>query len=102
MSKSKKMKTSVIMSRPMGAFEVKQRTGDGMFNATDLLKQWNKSGRAKKELASFFKMKSTKEYIEVIKKDGGDLNMAISPYLKTRGKYGGTFMHPYLFIKFTM
>lgn len=36
------MKTNQIMVRPMGDFEVTQRTKDGFFNATELLKQWNK------------------------------------------------------------
>ncbi len=35
------MKTNQEMIRPMGNFNVIQRTKDGMFNATDLLKQWN-------------------------------------------------------------
>lgn len=35
------MKTSVTLMRTMGEFEVNQRTSDGMFNATILLKQWN-------------------------------------------------------------
>ena len=35
------MKTSVTMKRKMGNFDILQRTSDGMFNATELLKQWN-------------------------------------------------------------
>lgn len=35
------MKTNQIMVRPMGEFKVTQRTCDGFFNATGLLKQWN-------------------------------------------------------------
>lgn len=35
------MKTNQIRIRPMGEFKVTQRTKDGFFNATDLLKQWN-------------------------------------------------------------
>lgn len=39
------MKTNQNMIRPMGEFKVTQRTKDGFFNATELLKQWNqKSG----------------------------------------------------------
>lgn len=51
------MKTNNIMVRPMGQFKVEQRTKDGMFNATALLKQWNEyvldtqnSGYVKKDL----------------------------------------------------
>ena len=35
------MKTNVNMIRTMGNFNVTQRTKDGFFNATELLKQWN-------------------------------------------------------------
>ncbi len=37
------MKTNVVMKREMGEFTVLQRTKDGMFNSTDLLRQWNKA-----------------------------------------------------------
>jgi hypothetical protein len=88
----------------MGTFEVTQRTKDGMFNATALLKQWNEANNTKKELKDFFENKSTKDYIEVLEneenKDGGN-----SPYVKSRASRGlnaGTWMHPYLFIDFAM
>lgn len=35
------MKTNQIMLRRMGDFKVEQRTKDGFFNATSLLRQWN-------------------------------------------------------------
>lgn len=35
------MITNQVMKRPMGNFLVEQRTKDSMFNATNLLKQWN-------------------------------------------------------------
>lgn len=47
------MKTNQIMVRPMGGFNVTQRTKDGFFNATSLLKQWNeKTGMKRKSLSS--------------------------------------------------
>ena len=95
------MKTSVNMVRKMGNFEVVQRTKDGMFNATELLKQWNKYSGMKKEIKDFFENKSTKEFIQTIESEDS-ANRGNSPYLKTRGKYGGTWMHPYLFIDFAM
>lgn len=95
------MKTNVNMVRTMGTFEVVQRTKDGMFNATGLLKQWNEHSGMKKEVKDFFTNKQTSEFIDVLIKeenlDGGN-----SPYLKTRGRNGGTWMHPFLFIKFAM
>ena len=35
------MVTNQIIKRPMGMFEVEQRTKDGMFNATAFVNQWN-------------------------------------------------------------
>ncbi len=95
------MKTNQVLIRKMGQFDVHQRTKDGYFNATVLLKQWNKYSGMKKELKDFFANKSTKEYIEVLKNEEIP-NMGNSPYLKSRGNKGGTWMHPFLFIDFAM
>lgn len=72
-----------------------------MFNATELLKQWNNSNGTKKELKDFFDNKSTDDFIEALILEE-NLNRDNSPYLKSRGKNGGTWMHPILFIKFAM
>ena len=37
------MKTNVVMKRPFAGFDVLQRTSDGCFNATSLIKAWNES-----------------------------------------------------------
>lgn len=89
------------MTRKMGDFDVLQRTKDYMFNATGLLKQWNKATGMKKEIGHFFENQSTNEFIEAIMEDE-NFKHRNSAYLKTRGKYGGTWMHPYLFIDFSM
>lgn len=108
------MKTNQNMIRPMGDFKVIQRTKDGMFNATDLIKQWNQHVEnqkklntqnfgylKKKDLDDYFNNKSTKEFIEalVIEENLSTTKMA---YLKSRGNNGGTWMHPILFIDFAM
>lgn len=96
------MRTNQNLVRKMGEFDVMQRTKDGMFNATALLKQWNKSSGMKKVIAHFFENASTEEYVNVLitKENLKDRN---SVYLKSRGKYGGgTWMHPFLFIDFAM
>lgn len=104
------MKTNNVMVRPMGDFVVQQRTKDGMFNATSLLKQWNtspilntqNSGELKKkDLDDFFINKGVKEFIEALIAEE-NLNSKNSCYLTSRGKTGGTWMHPYLFVKFAM
>lgn len=89
------------MVRRMGEFEVYQRTKDGYFSATKLLKQWNHSNKQSKEVKEFLRNDGTKTFIEELKNDE-DYNGDNSPYLSARGKNGGTWMHPYLFIKFAM
>lgn len=61
------MKTNQNMKRKMGNYEVIQRTKDGMFNATDLLKQWNKvPGNPKRGLDKFWEQDNVKEFIETL------------------------------------
>lgn len=96
------MKTNQILTRKMGSFDVLQRTEDGMFNATILLKQWNKDNGMGKKIDNYFENKSTSEFISTIT-SRENLNTLNSVYLKSRGKYsGGTWMHPLLFIDFSM
>lgn len=86
----------------MGCFSVEQRTKDGMFNATALLRQWNESAGEKKEIKKFFENQNTKEFISALIEEE-NLNGEKSAYLTSRGKYnGGTWMHPILFVKFAM
>jgi hypothetical protein len=95
------MKTNQIMIRPMGDFKVEQRTVDGFFNATALLKQWNVHNGAKKDLKHYFENQSANELINTIV-ERENLNSRKSAYLSSRGKNGGTWMHPILFIDFAM
>lgn len=103
------MKTNQMMVRPMGCFSVEQRTQDAMFNATALLEQWNKMVEVnmgnpifkKKAIADFFRLDQTKEFIQALIEEE-NLNGENSAYLKSRGKNGGTWMHPILFVKFAM
>lgn len=89
------------MIRPMGDFKVEQRTVDGFFNATALLKQWNVHNGAKKDLKHYFENQSANELINTIV-ERENLNSRKSAYLSSRGKNGGTWMHPILFIDFAM
>ena len=95
------MKTNNVILRPMGQFQVQQRTKDGMFNATALMKQWNESSGDKKEVTKFFENENTKAFISALMEEE-KLNTQNSAYLKSRGKNGGTWMHPILFVKFAM
>lgn len=95
------MKTNQEMIRKMGNFNVIQRTKDGMFNATDLLKQWNNQSCSERKMDNFFASHKTNEFINTII-EREKLNTPKMVYLKNRGKKGGTWMHPMLFIDFAM
>lgn len=106
------MKTNQIMTRPMGNFHVEQRTKDGMFNATSLIKQWNSacslhpqnSGYVKKDMDDFFVNKNVDEFIDALMSEE-DFKERNSVYSKSKARAdrgGGTWMHPILFIKFAM
>lgn len=96
------MKTSVTMIRKMGEFEVHQRTKDGMFNATSLLKQWNK-GKRGKEVNAFLKNSSTIEFIESLQESEElDTRNIVTVSKGGNTENQGTWMHPYLFIDFAM
>ena len=119
------MKTNQNMIRKMGNFDVIQRTKDGFFNATSLLKQWNEFVRnvnlnninfdqinenlnrgnsphlKEKDIKEFFSNKATQEYIGVILSKE-NLSNKNSVYTASRGNKGGTWMHPMLFIDFAM
>jgi len=89
------------MKRPLANFTVEQRTKDGYFNLTDLLAKWNESNRTKKELKDYLNNKATQEFVKALAEEE-NLNGEKSPYLATRGKNGGTWGHPLLFIDFAM
>lgn len=93
------MKTNQILPRKMGDFNVYQRTSDSMFNATALVEQWNKVNNTKL-IADFIRLDSTKVFVEVVK-NRENHNMG-NPILSKKGKNGGTWMHPLVFIDFAM
>lgn len=104
------MKTNQIIKRPMGAFDVEQRTKDGMFNATALMKMWNEANPDEtRDLDNFWKSTNLTELMSEIAEnevgfksvDFTELKNALS--VTSRGKYnGGTWMNPILFLKFAM
>lgn len=97
------MKTNQNLVRRMGEFEVTQRTSDGMFDATALLKQWNAEMKADKRINDFIDSKSTKEFIQALKQNAEKTALAENQIVaKLKGIKGGTWMHPYLFIDFAM
>ena len=99
------MNTNQIMKRPLANFTVEQRTKDGMFNATNLLKQWNaQDGVAQRKMDNYFASSKTSEFIDTII-ERGKLDTPKMVYVKSKArsdKGGGTWMHPLLFIDFAM
>ena len=98
------MKTNQNLIRKMGEFDVTQRTKDGFFNATYLLKQWNSQSKSERKMDNYFNVKGTNEFINTIM-ERENLHTPKSVYVKTRASRGlnaGTWMHPLLFIDFAM
>ena len=60
------MKTNQIMKRNLANFTVEQRTVDGMFNATHLLKQWNEANGQQKTIAHYLENSATQEFIKAL------------------------------------
>lgn len=98
------MKTNQILTRKMGDFKVNQRTSDGMFNATELLKQWNESSGQQKQIIHFSENSNTKEFIEALtlEENLSERNSVMIKSKANKGANAGTWMHPILFIKFAM
>lgn len=95
----------MVMVRKMNNFSILQRTKDGMFNATNLLNQWNNTkDNPKRDLKDFWDLKGVNEFIDVLVLEE-NLHGVNLPYVKSkasRGENAGTWMHPILFIKFAM
>ena len=110
------MKTNQIMVRPMGDFEIIQRTCDGKFDCTNLLAQWNKANKNNiKKIGDYLRLKETKEFVKALMeepefKDGNShllesddyKNFPKSIVVVTRGKNGGTYMTHLMFLDFAM
>ena len=61
------MKTTQVMVRHIGEFVVSQKTKCEMFNATELLSQWNKKNPYKKrDLDNFWKVTNLTEFMSEV------------------------------------
>lgn len=102
------MITNQLMQRSLGDLTVTKRTKDGFFNATALINQWNDMVKVKpqnlgvlksKDLEDYFVNKSTTEFIQALQTEE-NMTSKDEAYVSTRGKHGGTWMHPLLFMDF--
>jgi len=97
------MKTNQIMKREFYDTHVEQRTKDGFFNATTLLKYFNDKTGARKKIKQFFHNKNTIEFLDELDKDSrGNNSYPLKLYMLARHRHESTWMHPYLFVKFAM
>lgn len=98
------MKTAVVMERQLCGRSVRQNHKSRMFNANDLHVVGNElreqAGLPKKQAAAYFNLESTKELINQIciveNLTSDDVKKS------TRGKFGGTWVHPILFADMAM
>ena len=88
----------------MGDVKVNRRTSDGMFNATELLKQWNEQSGQQKQIIHFSENSNTKEFIEalILEESLSERNSVMIKSKANKGVNAGTWMHPVLFIDFAM
>lgn len=107
------MKTSVVMVRKMGSFDILQRTKDGYFDANVLLSQWNDSKSSqRRRMIEFLESPKTLEFVDVIIEESQERktdNADFKAFTITKGastvngkKKDQVWMHPYLFIDFAM
>lgn len=98
------MKTPVIMQRSMMGVTVRQDSHTGMFNANDMHKIGNEhrkaGGMTEKQLASYFDLDSTSELINAVCLED---NLTVDDVKRSkRGKNGGTWVHPVVFVDMAM
>lgn len=108
------MKTNQLMKRRMGNIDVTQRTKDGFFCASELLKQWNEGNNHKKNVNHYLENSKTKEFIKALINDDDQIRNSEKPINqiliinKSRTnkdgskEAGAVWMSPLLFIDFAM
>lgn len=101
------MKTGVIMQREMNGLSIRQDSKNQFFNATDLVDLYNKQSGDQKRIQNYLDNETTKRFLVALTEaenqnnsNSSDLDNGLM--ITKRGKYGGTWMHPYLFIDFAM
>lgn len=92
------------MKRALANFIVEQRTKDGMFNTTGLLKQWNEKNGQQKSIAHYLENSASQEFIKaLINEENFTCRNSVYVVSKARiDRGGGTWMHPLMFIDFCM
>jgi len=102
------MKTAVIMQRQdMNGLSIRQNSKTQFFNASDLIDAYNTKTGEGKRVQNYMDNEATKRFMVALAQ-AENQNSSNESDLKNglietkRGKNGGTWMHPYLFIDFAM
>lgn len=101
------MKTSVIMVRPIDGVNVRQDSLTKFFNANDLISVYNQKNSSAKRIQDYFDNEATKRFMDAllqseIQNNAKERELEDLIVTTKRGKFGGTWMNPYLFIDFAM
>lgn len=103
-----------MMVRCIDSFSVTQRTSDGYFDGSELLRQWNSvDGNPRRQMSKFLEMDSTRDFLKALAIDESQsANLLIGENqllikIKGRNTKNGkmpdkVWMNPLLFIKFAM
>lgn len=98
------MKTSVIMEREVMGMVVRQNHKNKLFNANDLHKLANEhrkvEGLKPKQLSQYFVLDSTEDLVKEICLD--EVLKLEDVKKSARGKHGGTWVHPIVFVDMAM
>jgi len=91
------MKSEVVMRRSLFDREVRQKSKSAFLSATDLVEAANvkrkQLGYGEFNMSTWLSSQSTKDFMQQIEESKG-----IKPVQITRGRNGGTWMHPILFM----
>jgi hypothetical protein len=112
------MKTSVIMQRPFNGKIIRQNSKTGFLNLNDLMDcHLVENPDSSKRIQKYMELDQTIEFADTIRiaqleaanqnsPKTGEFVLPLAEPLSVietkRGKYGGTWVHPYLFLDFAM
>jgi hypothetical protein len=112
------MKTAVVMQRNFLGHTIRQDSQTGFFNLNDLHAAYEaNTAKPNKNIYEFLRTKQTQEFAETIRESilehqsvipdkSTELVLPLVDSIQViytkRGKHGGTWVHPYLFLDFAM
>jgi len=112
------MKTAVVMQRQFNGKAIRQNSKTAFLNLNDLMECYlEENPKSSKKVENYMRLQQTSEFAETIRESlleannqnthkNGDFVLPLVEPLEVfetkRGKNGGTWVHPYLFLDFAM